>query len=163
MRDPLFTQPLNYFPIITKYDPFKSFTYLSQILHMSPNQISMIFSLEYSLHNYLLEMMEEIYVKSFLWINPSIFLHITKLIHTLRYVAAATCFPDFSLLLKLRDPSLSFVAQTYWFKVWRLGAYLVFEIDCSTFKCLAKLVWVVRFSGTRQSLKFCMSRRKDGF
>ena len=35
--------------------------------------------------------------------------------HAMTYgpVAAATCFPDFSLLLKLRDPSLSFVAQTY--------------------------------------------------
>ena len=62
---------LNYFPIITRYDPFKSSTYLSKILHMSLNQISMIFSLEYSLHNYLLETVEEIYVKSFLWINPS--------------------------------------------------------------------------------------------
>ena len=71
MRDPLSTQPLNYFPIITRYDPFKSSTYLSQILHISLNQISMIFSLEYSLHNYLLEMMEEIYVKSFILINPS--------------------------------------------------------------------------------------------
>ena len=59
MRYPLFIQPLNYFPITTRYDPFKSSTYLSQFLHMSLNQISMIFSLEYSLHNYLLEIVEE--------------------------------------------------------------------------------------------------------
>ena len=71
MRDPLFTQPLNYFPIITRYYPFNSSTYLSPILHMSLNEISIIFSLKYYLHNYLLEMVEEIYMMPFLRINPS--------------------------------------------------------------------------------------------
>ena len=37
---------------------------------------------------------------------------------TMVCVAAATCFPNFSLLLKLRDPSLSLVARTH---CWKFG------------------------------------------
>ena len=72
MGDPLFSQPLSTNVLLLQdmipLNP-PHVSHNSKIRYA--NQISMIFSLEYSFNNHLLEMVEEIFEKSFLGINPS--------------------------------------------------------------------------------------------